>query len=93
MKQIRLVLSIAVFLVVLAYTLAFAAHNSESVRINFLAGLQVEMPLAVWLGVFFTTGALLVWLIAGVTNASQKMKQRKLQKDLEEARRRLDRVS
>lgn len=93
MKQIKLVLSIAVFLAVLAYTLAFAAHNSETISINFLAGLQVAMPMALWLGLFFSAGALLAWLITGVTNASQKMKLRKLHKELEETKRRLDRVS
>ncbi|KZZ46641.1 MAG: LapA family protein [Saccharospirillaceae bacterium] len=93
MKQIRLVLSIAVFLAVLAYTLAFAAHNSSMISINFLAGLEVTMPMALWVGLFFSVGALLAWLITGVRDASQKMKLRKLQKELEESKRRLDRVS
>lgn len=93
MKQIKLILSIAVFLVVLAYTLAFAAHNSGSISINFLAGFGFSMPLALWLGIFFLAGALLTWVLTGFSNTAQKLKLRKLQKELEEAKRRVDRVS
>lgn len=93
MKQIKLVLSVLFFVLVLAYTLAFAAHNSESINVNFLAGLEISMPLALWVGVFVTAGALLAWLITGWGSAAQKIKLRQLHKELEEAKRRLDKVS
>jgi len=93
MKQIKLVLSVVFFVAVLAYTLAFAAHNSESVNVNFLAGIQISMPLALWAGIFVSAGALIVWLITGLGSTAQKLKLRQLQKELEEAKRRLDKVS
>ena len=93
MKQFKLMLSVAVFLLILAYTLAFSAHNSGSVGVDFLLGFQVAMPLALWLGLFFTAGALFAWLITGLANTAQKIKLKKLKKELEDAKRRLDKVS
>lgn len=93
MKQIKLILSVVFFVLVLAYTLTFAAHNSDSVSVNFLLGLEVSMPLALWVGIFIAVGALLTWLITGLAHTAQNIKLKRLQKELEDAKRRLDNVS
>jgi len=93
MKALKLAISVLLLLVVLAYTLAFAAHNSADVTVNFLAGATLTLPLAIWIGLFISVGALTAWLVGGLTSTVRQLKLRKLQKELKQARQRLDKVS
>lgn len=92
MKQLKLIFIILICLVLLSYAVAFAAHNKDQVTINFLIGFQVTIPIAVWSGLVFSVGVLSVWLLGGISAAAQKLRLRKLQKELEEVKRRLEKV-
>ncbi|UTW49481.1 lipopolysaccharide assembly protein LapA domain-containing protein [Bacterioplanoides sp. SCSIO 12839] len=93
MKQLKLMFIILICLMLLGYAIAFAAYNNQQVTINFLVGAQVTISIALWSGLVFSVGVLFVWLLGSFSNAAQRLKMRKLQKELEEVKRRLERVS
>lgn len=93
MKQLKLMFIILICLMLLGYAVAFAAYNNQQVTINFLVGAQVTISIALWSGLVFSVGVLFVWLLGSFSNAAQRLKMRKLQKELEEVKWRLERVS
>jgi uncharacterized membrane protein YciS (DUF1049 family) len=92
MKHLKLAISLLVFGVVLVYAIAFAAHNSSAVTINFLGGLRASLPLSLWVGVFMAAGALSFWIASGISLTRQRLRLRKLERQLGESKRRVDRV-
>lgn len=82
MKKLLTGLSIILFLIILAYVLAFAVHNSDSLALDFLVGQPVEWPIAVWLGVTFFVGALIGLASGLVLRTKQKLHIHRLTKEL-----------
>lgn len=93
MKRLKLVVSILFFLLVLSYALAFAAHNSTNLTVDFLAGLKVSLPAALWIGLFVTLGGVIAWFFTGVASVRQRLRISRLEKELEESKRRLGKMS
>ena len=87
MKKITTGLSILFFLFILAYVLAFAVNNSQPLALDFLVGVPVTLPVALWLGAALLAGAS-VGLGAGiVVQTKQKLRIRRLQKELQNSAR------
>ncbi|MCD8523215.1 MAG: lipopolysaccharide assembly protein LapA domain-containing protein [Saccharospirillaceae bacterium] len=92
MKTLKVGLSVVLFIVVLAYTLAFAAQNSLLVELNFLLGSPVTLPLSLWLGVVLLLGAIVGVFSGVVINARQKLQLRQLRKELADTKQRLNKL-
>jgi uncharacterized integral membrane protein len=85
LRKIRMFVSLMSFVLLLVYCLAFAARNSSLVTVDFLAGLPVELPLALWMGLAVMIGCLF-GVIAGVASGFRKNREiRRLQKQLNAA--------
>lgn len=93
MKKLKTGLSIVIFLLVLAYALAFSAHNSQALALNFLVGLPVSWPAALWLGMALLVGAVLGFISSFTLLARQKLQLRRLNKELNDTKQRLNKLS
>ncbi|UXD87965.1 LapA family protein [Thalassolituus hydrocarboniclasticus] len=92
MKTLKVGLSVVLFVVVLAYALAFAAQNSLLVELNFLFGNPVALPVSLWLGAVLLLGVV-AGLISGIMiNARQKLQMRQLRKELANTQQRLNKL-
>lgn len=83
MKKILTGLSVIIFIIVLAYVLAFAVNNSEPLALNFLIGEPVEWPAALWLGVALILGVIVGMSSGMVIHTKQKLHIRRLKKELQ----------
>lgn len=93
MKNIKLIVSVTIFVVLLVYCIAFAAHNSTSINIDFLAGTVISLPLPVWMLIFFCSGMLVSFVLGFYSRSRQRLKLGQLQKQLDDARQRLNKIS
>ncbi|MGB1091924.1 MAG: lipopolysaccharide assembly protein LapA domain-containing protein [Oceanobacter sp.] len=88
-KAIRTLAGIILFVALLVYSLAFATSNSETLTLDFMLGGGFELPVSVWLLVFFVVGALLGSLVSGLLSAWRGSKIRRLNRDLNDMREKL----
>lgn len=84
MRKLKSILSILVLLLVLAYALSFAAHNSQIVTLDFLIGAPVSWPAALWLGVVLMVGTALGLFSGIIVYIRQKLRIRRLSKELQD---------
>lgn len=86
MKKLITLISVVIFIIVLAYVLAFAVNNNQALALDFLFGQPVSLPSSVWLGLTLLVGVL-VGLGSGlVIQAKQKLRIRTLTKQLHKQR-------
>ena len=93
MKKLKTGLSVLLFLMVLAYALTFSVHNNQLVTLDFLIGNPVAWPLALWIGLAVFAGAVLGLLSGMVLLARQKLQIRRLHKELNDTRQRLNKLA
>ncbi|MFY9180230.1 MAG: lipopolysaccharide assembly protein LapA domain-containing protein [Venatoribacter sp.] len=86
MKKFKTLLSLVVFIAVLAYALAFAARNSQTLSLDFIVGESVAWPTSLWLGGALLVGALLGFFSGMFIYTKQKLEIRRLRKELNNAR-------
>lgn len=92
MRKLKTLLSVLIILVVLAYALAFSSHNSQPIALDFLIGDPVNGPAALWLGLVLMTGALLGFFSGALIQARQKLRIRRLSKELQDTKQRLSKL-
>lgn len=93
MKTAKTILSVVFFLLVLAYALAFAVHNNQSITLDFLIGSPISWPAPLWLGLVLLCGTLLGILSGAFIYTRQKLHIRRLHKELRDTQQRLSKIS
>lgn len=86
MKKLITLFLVAIFVVVLAYVLAFAVNNNQSLALDFLFGQPISLPSSVWLGLTLLVGVLVGWGSGLIVQTKQKLRIRTLTKQLHSKR-------
>lgn len=92
MRKLRTLISVVLFLIVLAYALAFSAHNSQPIVLDFMIGTPVSWPASLWLGVVLMTGTVLGLFSSAFIVTRQKLRIRRLSKELQDTKQRLSKL-
>lgn len=92
MKKLITILSVIIFIAVLAYALAFAVNNNQVLALDFLIGQPVSWPASLWLGVALFVGVVVGWASSMVIQTKQKLRIRALTKQLHKATTRVNTV-
>lgn len=82
MNKLKTGLSIAFFIILIIYTIAFAAKNNQSLALELFFINTVELPVSLWLGLALIVGVLLGFSSNMVLYAKQKLTIRRLKKEL-----------
>lgn len=93
MKLLKTILSVTLLLLVLAYALAFAAYNNQSITLDFLIGSPISWPAPMWLGLVLLSGTLLGILSGVFIYTRQRLHIRRLSKELRDTQQRLSKIS
>ncbi|WP_139411979.1 LapA family protein [Aeromonas veronii] len=83
------ILALIPLVLVFMLTLALGSQNGQSVQFNYLIA-QGEFSLAMLLGIFFTGGFLLGWLVFGLLFLRLKMQNRTLNRTMRRQSRELE---
>lgn len=82
MKKLRTGLSILFFIVLIVYTMAFAAKNNQPLVLDLLFLDTVELPVSLWVGAILVIGAILGFISNMLLYTKQKLTIRRLRKEL-----------
>lgn len=82
MKKLRTGLSILFFIVLIVYTMAFAAKNNQPLVLDLLFLDTVELPVSLWVGAILVIGAILGFTSNMLLYTKQKLTIRRLRKEL-----------
>ncbi|MDK2776138.1 MAG: LapA family protein [Pseudomonadota bacterium] len=92
MKKLKAGLSVLLFILVLAYALAFAANNSLPVELDFLIGSPLTLPVSVWLALALFSGVVVGIFSNMAASARHRLALRQLKKELSETKQRLSKL-
>jgi uncharacterized integral membrane protein len=84
MRQLKVGISIVLFVLVLVYAIAFSANNSEAVAVDLLTGAVIEAPLSLWLGAMLLLGAIAGYLLSSLGKAKQVFELRRLRREVKQ---------
>ncbi|ASP40386.1 hypothetical protein CHH28_17635 [Bacterioplanes sanyensis] len=84
MKQLKLGISMLLFVLVLVYAIAFSANNSTAVNVDLLTGAVIQGPLSLWLGAMLLLGAVAGYLLSWLSKARQSLELRRLRREVKQ---------
>ena len=82
MKQLKVLISLVLFVLVLAYAVAFSANNSALVTVDLLTGTQLQGPLSLWLGAMLFAGGIAGYMLSSLGKARRLLELRRLRREL-----------
>ena len=82
MKKIKTVLSVVFFVVLIIYTVAFAAKNNQVLALELFFVDPIELPVSIWMGLMLIVGAILGFASNMLLFTKQKMTIRRLKTEL-----------
>lgn len=89
MRQLKVGISVVLFVLVLVYAVAFSANNSEAVAVDFLTGAVIEAPLSLWLGTMLLLGAVAGYVLSALGKTRQSFELRRLRREVKQLQERV----
>lgn len=93
MKLLKNFLVLLIVLAVFGYGILFALYNEQKIVLDFLFLDSVEVPLSLWSGSLVVLGIVLGLLVASVSKVLLGLENKRLQKELKQAKSKLEKVS
>jgi putative membrane protein len=93
MKLIQNILVLLIVLVVLGYGILFSLYNEQTVGIDFLFLDTMSVSLSLWSGCFIVIGVTLGLLVASISRLGLGFENKRLQKELDLAKRKLEKLN
>lgn len=93
MKLIKNFLVLLIVLAVFGYGILFALYNEQHISLDFLFLDSVAVPLSLWSGSLVALGIALGLLVASVSKMLQGIENKRLKKELKQAKAKLEKIS
>ena len=93
MKLLKNFLVLLIVLAVFGYGILFALYNEQKIVLDFLFLDSVQVPLSLWSGSLIVLGVVLGLLVASVSKVLLGLENKRLQKELKQAKTKLEKVS
>ena len=93
MKLLKNFLVLLIVLVVFGYGILFSLYNEQKIVLDFLFLDSVQVPLSLWSGSLVVLGVVLGLLVASVSKVLLGLENKRLQKELKQAKTKLEKVS
>lgn len=93
MKLIKNFLVLLVVLAVLVYGVLFSLYNEKAIILDFLFLDPVSIPLSLWSGCLIVVGLVLGLLVASISKLGLGFENKRLQKELSQAKRKLEKLN
>ena len=93
MKLLKNFLVLLIVLAVFGYGILFALYNEQKIVLDFLFLDSVQVPLSLWSGSLVVLGVVLGLLVASVSKVLLGFENKRLQKELKQAKTKLEKVS
>lgn len=93
MKLLKNFLVLLIVLAVFGYGILFALYNEQKIVLDFLFLDSVQVPLSLWSGSLVVLGIVLGLLVASVSKVLLGLENKRLQKELKQAKTKLEKVS
>lgn len=93
MKLLKNFLVLLIVLAVFGYGILFALYNEQKIVLDFLFLDSVQVPLSLWSGSLIVLGIVLGLLVASVSKVLLGLENKRLQKELKQAKTKLEKVS
>lgn len=93
MKLLKNFLVLLIVLAVFGYGILFALYNEQKIVLDFLFLDSVQVPLSLWSGSLVVLGIVLGLLVASVSKVLLGLENKRLQKELKQAKSKLEKVS
>jgi uncharacterized membrane protein YciS (DUF1049 family) len=93
MKLLKNLLVLLIVLVVFGYGILFAQYNDQHISLDFLFLDSVQLPLSLWSGSLVVFGIVLGLLVASVSKIRQGFENKRLQKELKQAKSKLEKLN
>jgi uncharacterized membrane protein YciS (DUF1049 family) len=93
MKLLKNFLVLLIVLAVFGYGILFALYNEQKIVLDFLFLDSVQVPLSLWSGCLVVLGIVLGLLVASVSKVLLGLENKRLQKELKQAKTKLEKVS
>ncbi len=93
MKLLKNFLVLLIVMAVFGYGILFALYNEQKIVLDFLFLDSVQVPLSLWSGSLIVLGIVLGLLVASVSKVLLGLENKRLQKELKQAKTKLEKVS
>lgn len=93
MKLLKNFLVLLIVLAIFGYGILFALYNEQKIVLDFLFLDSVQVPLSLWSGSLVVLGIVLGLLVASVSRVLLGLENKRLQKELKQAKTKLEKVS
>jgi uncharacterized membrane protein YciS (DUF1049 family) len=93
MKLLKNFLVLLIVMAVFGYGILFALYNEQKIVLDFLFLDSVQVPLSLWSGSLIVLGVVLGLLVASVSKVLLGLENKRLQKELKQAKTKLEKVS
>ncbi len=93
MKLLKNLLVLLIVLLVFGYGILFALYNEQSIALDFLFLDVLQVPLSLWSGSLVGVGIVLGLLVASLSKIMVSMENKRLQKELKQAKAKLEKLN
>ncbi len=93
MKLLKNFLVLLIVLAVFGYGILFSIYNEQSLELDFLFLNAFSVPLSLWSGILIAFGIVLGLLVASASKMLQGRENKRLQKELKQAKFKLEKLS
>lgn len=93
MKLIKNFLVLLLVLAVLCYGVLFSLYNEQGISLDFLFLDALSVPLSLWSGSLVVIGVALGLLVASISKFGLGFENKRLQKELNQAKRKLEKLN
>lgn len=93
MKLLKNFLVLLIVLTVFGYGILFSIYNEQNIELDFLFLNPFLVPLSLWSGVLIAFGIVLGLLVASASKMLQGRDNKRLQKELKQAKSKLEKLS
>jgi len=93
MKLLKNLLVLLIVLAVFGYGILFSLYNEQSILLDFIFIDSVQFPLSLWSGILVAFGVVLGLLVASVSKMLQGLENKRLKKELKQAKSKLEKLN
>ncbi len=93
MKLLKNLLTLVIILMVFGYGVLFSIYNEQSVELDFIFLDSLPVPLSMWSGGLIILGIMLGLLIGSASKMLQGIENKRLQKELKNAKTKLEKLN
>ncbi|CCK75573.1 MAG: LapA family protein [Oleispira antarctica] len=93
MKLFKNFLILLIVLTVFGYGILFALYNEQNIGLDFLFLETLTVPLSLWSGSLIVLGILMGLLVASISKMLQSIENKRLKKELQQMKVKLEKLS